>query len=61
MVRYQGPAHTLINKYEEFCQVFSLKQLITCPACVTCSTSFLIDRIFTNPTERMFQLDVSKN
>ena len=23
--------HTLINKYQEFCQIFSLKQLITCP------------------------------
>ena len=25
----QGAVHTLINKYQEFCQIFSLKQLIT--------------------------------
>ena len=25
----QGSVHTLINKYQEFCQLFSLKQLIT--------------------------------
>ena len=27
----QGPVYTFINKYQEFCQIFSLKQLITCP------------------------------
>ena len=44
----QGPVHTLINKYQEFCQLFSLKQLITWPTHVTCNTSFLIDHIPTN-------------
>ena len=34
----QGPVHTLINKYQEFCQIFSLKQLIICPTRVTCNT-----------------------
>ena len=31
MAACQGPVHTLINKYQEFCQISSLKQLITCP------------------------------
>ena len=51
----QGPVHTLINKYQEFCQVFSLKQLITYPTRVTCNTSSLIDHILTNSTEKIFQ------
>ena len=29
MAACQGPVHTLINKYQELCQIFSLKQLIT--------------------------------
>ena len=51
----QGSVHTLINKYQEFCQLFSLKQLITCPTRVTCNTSSLIDRILTNSAENFFQ------
>ena len=51
----QGSVHTLINKYQEFCQLFSLKQSITCPTCVTCNTSSLIDHILTNSTEKIFQ------
>ena len=31
----QRPVHTLIFKFQEFCQTFSLNQLITCPTCVT--------------------------
>ena len=50
----QGPVHTLINKYQEFCQVFSLKQLITYPTRVTCNTSSLIDHILTNSAEKIF-------
>ena len=51
----QGAVHTLINKYQEFCQIFSLKQLITCPTRVTCNTSSLIDHILTNSSEKIFQ------
>ena len=51
----QGPVHTLINKYQEFCQVFSLKQLITYPTRVTCNTSSLIDHILTNSIEKIYQ------
>ena len=53
-----GPVHVLINKYQEFCQLFSLKQSITCPTCVTCNTSSLIDHILTNSTEKIFQSGV---
>ena len=51
----QGPVHTLINKYQEFCQIFSLKQLITCPIRVTYNGSSVIDHILTNCTEKIFQ------
>ena len=51
----QGSAHTMINGYKEFYQIHSLKQLITCPTCVTCNTSTLIDHILTNSTEKIFQ------
>ena len=54
MVACQGPVHTLINKYQEFCQIFSLKQLITCPTRVTSNTS-LIDHVLANFTEKIFQ------
>ena len=55
MAPCQGAVHTLINKYHEFCQIFSLKQLITCPKHVTCNTSSLIEHILTNSTEEIFQ------
>ena len=55
MAACQGAVHTLINKYQEFCQIFSLKQLITCPTRVTCNTPSLIDHILTNSTEKIFQ------
>ena len=51
----QGAVHTLTNKYQEFCQIFSLKQLIIYPARVTCNTSSLIDHILTNSTKNIFQ------
>ena len=45
MATSQGPVHTLINKYQQFFQIFSLKQLITCPTRATCNTVSLIDHI----------------
>ena len=51
----QGPVHTLINKSREFCQIFSLQQLITCPTRVTCNTYSLNDHILTNSAENIFQ------
>ena len=51
----QGSVHTMINRYREFCQIHSLKQLITCPTRVTSNTPTLIDHILTNSTEKIFQ------
>ena len=47
--------HPLINRYKEFCQIHSLKQLITCPTRVKCNISTLIDHILTTSTEKIFQ------
>ena len=55
----QGSVHTMINRYKEFCQIHSLKQLIVCPTCVTCNTSTLIDHILTNSTEKVFQSGIT--
>ena len=46
----------MINRYKEFCQIHSLKQLITCPTREVFST--LIDHILTNSTEKVFQSGV---
>ena len=54
----QGSVHTMINRYREFCQIHSLKLLITCPTCVTCNTSNLTDHILMNSTEKIFQSGV---
>ena len=55
MAACQGPVHTLINKYQEFCQIFSLKQFVTCPTRVTCNTCPLMNHILTDSTEKIFQ------
>ena len=49
----QGPVHALINKYQEFCQLFSLKESMTCPTRVTWNTSSLIGHILTNSAEKI--------
>ena len=54
----QGPVHTTINRCRKFCQIHSLKQLITCFTRLTCNTSTLIDHILTNSTEKVFQSSV---
>ena len=45
----------LINKYKEFCQSFSLKEIIKEPTRITCSTSSLLDHILTNCSEKISQ------
>ena len=55
MAACEGPVPSFINKYQEFCQIFSLKQLISCPTRVICNTSSLIDHILTNSTEKILQ------
>ena len=49
----------MINRYKETCQIHSSKKLITCPKCVTCNTSTLIDHILTNSTEKIFQSGIT--
>ena len=58
MAACQGEVHNLINKYQEFCQIISLKQLITCPAHVICNIFSLIDHILTSSTEKIFQSSI---
>ena len=43
----------LINKYKEFCQTFSLTEIIKDPTRITCSTSSLLD-LLTNSLEKNF-------
>ena len=42
-----------------FCQIHSLKQLITCPTRVTCNMSTFVDHILTNFTEKIFQSSIT--
>ena len=45
----------LISKYKEFCQTFSLTEIIKDPTRITCSTSSLLDHILTNSLESISQ------
>ena len=42
-------------KYQEFCNFFSLKQLISCPARINCSSSTIIDYILASYPDRVSQ------
>ena len=55
----QRSIHTMINRYKEFCQIHSLKQLITYPTRVTCNISTLIGHTLTNSTEKAFQSGIT--
>ena len=48
----------LVNKYKEFCQTFSLTEIIKEPTRITCSTSTLLDHILTNSSEKVSQKDM---
>ena len=48
----------LVNKYKEFCQTFSLTEIIKEPTRITCSTSTLLDHILTNSSEKVSQKGV---
>ena len=45
----------LVNKYKEFCQTFSLTDIIKEPTRITCSTSTLLDHTITNSSEKVSQ------
>ena len=44
-----------VRKYQELCNVFNLKQLISCPTRITCSSSTIIDRILASYPNRVSQ------
>ena len=44
-----------VRKYQEFCNVFNFKQLISCPTCITCSSSAIIDHILASYPDRVSQ------
>ena len=48
----------LVNKYKEFCQTFSLTEIIKEPTRITYSTSTLLDHILTNSSEKVSQKDM---
>ena len=48
----------LVNKYKEFCQPFSLTEIIKEPTRITCSTSTPLDHILTNSSETVSQKGV---
>ena len=44
-----------VRKYQEFCIVFNLKQLISCPTRITCSSSTIIGHILASYPYRVSQ------
>ena len=44
-----------VRKFQKFCNVFNLKQLISCPTCMTCSSSTIIDHILASYPDRVSQ------
>ena len=44
----------LVNKYKDFCQTFSLTEIIKEPTQIKCSTSSLLDKILINFSEKYF-------
>ena len=44
-----------VRKYQEFCNFFNLKQLISCLTRISCSSSTIIDHILASYLDRVFQ------
>ena len=57
--KFKNSSSALVNKYKEFCQTFSLIQIITELTRITCSTSILLDNILTNSAEKVPQKGVT--
>ena len=51
--KLKSSSSALVNKYKEFCQTFSLTEIIKEPTRITCSTSTLLDHILTNSSEKV--------
>ena len=56
--KLKSSSSALVNKYKEFCQKFSLTEIIKEPTRITCSTSTLLDHILTNSSEKVSQKGV---
>ena len=56
--KLKSSSSALVNNYKEFCQKFSLTEIIKEPARITCSTSTLLDHIFTSSSEKVSQIGV---
>ena len=53
--KLKSSSSALVNKYKEFCQTFSLTEIIKEPTRITCSTSTLLRHILTNFSEKASQ------
>ena len=51
--KYKNLITPLLNQYKDFCQSYSLKQMIRSPTRITCNTSSLIDHILSNSDEKI--------
>ena len=51
LYKLKNSSSALVKKYKEFCQTFSLTDIIKEPTRITCSPSTLLDHILTNSSE----------
>ena len=56
--KLKSSSSALLKEYKEFCQTFSLTEIIKEPTRITCSTSTLLDHILTNSSEKVSQKGV---
>ena len=56
--KLKSSSSALVKEYKEFCQTFSLTEIIKEPTRITCSTSTLLDHILTNSSEKVSQKGV---
>ena len=57
-INLKSSSSALVNNYKEFCQKFSLTEIIKEPTGITSSTSTLFDHILTNSSEKVSQKGV---
>ena len=56
--KLKSSSSALVNKHKEFCQTFSLTEIIKEPTQITCCTSTLLDHILTNSFQKVSQKGV---
>ena len=56
--KLKSSSSALVNNHKEFCQKFSLTEIIKEPTRITCSTSTLLDQILNNSSEKASQKGV---